>query len=909
MDLRYRIPDGLTPSRIGHRWCLPTTRGGKVAVDDRVIELWQKANGRSLDEILSLTAGADIDALAIRAGLACLCEAGFLIREGYNSEVTIHQHKTGKMVSVVIVAHNGLNWLVDLLPSIYQQTYSPIEIIALDNGSSEAVGEWLAGAYPDVYYTSIERPVSLATAINLGISLASGDYFLVLNQDIVLAPNCVAELVARAESDPNCAAVACKLLFMWAPSFINGIGNRVESSSWGTDNCIGWLDLGQFDHWEEVPSTCYAATLIPRTAWSAIGPVDEGFILYYEDSEWSYRARLMGWRILFAPYAIAYHAFGGQVPTGVESVLSPSKIRSVSYGRLRFAKKIVIDDLYEDYVINYLREDTNNLLKFLIKFDFKRAGAYLSAWRRFAQDIHKLNCLREKIMGQKVERGEDVFHLGREFPRAKIWNGIPELNWSDITKDYLPLIRAGKTRTVPEFMDSNIKRKILIISHDVISTNLAGTGMRYLEMARAIRGEDLDVTLAVPQDTDLEIPELRIVRYWEDRPTSLQVLVENHDVAIISGYMVQKFPFLEKTETSLVVDLYDPLILENVHYYFDRTIFEQGSLNQTTVDVTNRLSKIGDFFICGNERQRDFWMGVLAANGRINPKTIKNDPALRSLLEIVGIGIPSRDLRRQPFLKGLDPLFPSDCKIVLWGGGIWNWLDPLTLIKAWPAVIAKHPEARLVFLGTRHPNPQVPHHEMVDKAINLAKEIGEEERSIRFIEWVSYIEREALLGEADIGVMLHPISIETRYSLRTRVLDYIWASLPILITQGDITSEWVKEYGLGMVVPEYNVDAVASALNSLLDIPKVNWYTAFERIHEKFKWERVVEPLRQYCLEPRHAPDRIDRYSHSILIEYPNSKIEKALAIYKKHGLLTLLWRVIYHIFWLITHRKPWTDS
>jgi glycosyltransferase involved in cell wall biosynthesis len=547
-------------------------------------------------------------------------------------------------------------------------------------------------------------------------------------------------------------------------------------------------------------------------------------------------------------------------------------------------------------------------LRYIIKLDFKSAGAYINAWRRFTRDMRDLDKLRDDLMDRKIEKAEEVFHTGREFPRAKIWNGFPQLSWDDITQDYLPIIRAGKTRPMPEFMDPSIKRRILVVSHDVISSNLAGTGMRYLEIARAISSDQLDVTLAVPQDTDLEIPGLRIVRYWEDRPTSLQVLVENHDVALISGYMVQKFPFLEKTETSLVVDLYDPLVLENVHYYLDRTSFEQDALNQTAVEVTNRLAEIGDFFICGNERQRDFWMGVLAANGRVNPRTIKTDPAMRSLLDIVGIGFPSRELRSQPFLKGVDPLIPQDCRIVLWGGGIWNWLDPLTLIKAWPEVVARHPEARLVFLGTRHPNPQVPHHEMADKAMRLAEETGEAGQTIRFIEWVSYADREALLSEADIGVTLHPVTIETRYSLRTRVLDYIWARLPILITQGDVTSEWVEENGLGKVVPEGDVEAVASALNGLLDAPKTDWHAAFERMHERFSWERVVDPLRQYCLEPSHAPDRIDRNSRSIVIEYPDSKIHKARAIYKEQGLGALLWRAIYHVFWLLTRRPTQTE-
>ncbi len=102
---------------------------------------------------------------------------------------------------------------------------------------------------------------------------------------------------------------------------------------------------------------------------------------------------------------------------------------------------------------------------------------------------------------------------------------------------------------------------------------------------------------------------------------------------------------------------------------------------------------MGDYFLCGNERQRDYWLGILTANGRINPRTFNQDPTLLSLIDIVGVGIPDREpvhtdgLCPRPLLRGIHPIIPDDAKIVLWGGGIWNWLDPLTLINAWPQVL------------------------------------------------------------------------------------------------------------------------------------------------------------------------------------------------------------------------------
>jgi hypothetical protein len=98
--------------------------------------------------------------------------------------------------------------------------------------------------------------------------------------------------------------------------------------------------------------------------------------------------------------------------------------------------------------------------------------------------------------------------------------------------------------------------------------------------------------------------------------------------------------------------------------------------------------------------------------------------------------------------------------------------------------------------------------------------------------------------------------VETRLSIRTRVLDYIWARLPILITDGDITSEWVRQYKIGKVVQPFDEKEVAQALLEMLGKPKSEYAAYFSPLHETYTWERVVEPLRRFCLEGQPAPDR-----------------------------------------------------
>ncbi|MCC6192152.1 MAG: glycosyltransferase [Anaerolineales bacterium] len=877
---------------------LTTPAGGRVAVDDRLLAVWRAADGRLPDEVLALqpVPGAAPD--EVRAALACLAEAGLLERVGVPVAAPSAPCAASGVpgaVSAIVVSHNAMSWLEICLPSLAAQTYPALEVIVVDNASTDGLRDWLARNHPAFKCVHTEQLVSLSAALNRGAEAASGRYLLLLNADIRLAPAAVAELVAVAEAQPKCAAVAAMLRFTWAEAFINGLGNYVRDHSWGADIAYGHLDLGQFDRWRQVPSVCFAATLIPRDAWDAVGPADEAFPLYYEDAEWSYRARLLGYEIAAAPRAVIYHAFGSSVPTGAAASLTPLKLRRAVFGRLRFTLKTLTGSTLRRFLRNYLAEDRSNLLRAAGRRDWGEVRAYLGAWLAALLSLPRLYGRRRALLRRRQIPDAQLFAQQGAWPAPFDHNGLPRLDWRAVAGHYLPLMHTGQARPLPEFeVPPRPARRphLLIASNDVVATRMAGPGMRYLEMARALAA-DCDVTLAVPGETDFTEPGLRLVRYDERRPHSLPVLARNADVALVSGYMVEKFPDLSMLDTRLVVDLYDPFMLENLHYYVREPLAVQEGANTHAISIVNRLARLGDFFICGSERQRDLWMGVLAANGRVNPRTFAQDATLRQLIDVVSLGFPDRPLHAGRHLRGVHPAFPPESRIVLWGGGMWDWLDPLSLLRAWPAVLGRHPYARLVYLGTRHPNPDVPSHAVVGECLRLAEALGEKDRSVFFIEWLPYAEREALLSEADVGVVLHPVHVETRYSIRTRVFDYFWAGLPVLVTEGDVTSEWVRELGLGCVVPPFDEAAIAAALGDMLSRPKSAWAPAFAPLAERFSWQRVVEPLRHYCLAGQSAPDRAPRR-----VEQPVQRtgLRQALYLWSTEGFGTMLSRGLRYL-------------
>lgn len=463
----YRIPSGVQALSVGGRWVLTTAQQGRVAVDPAVLSVWRGADGHSLAELTAAwkeTAqpkiGLSDSVTVLRAALACLAEAGLLEREPARVEntdplVNLNQAGTADLapcVSVILVGYNSRTWLETCLPSLSRQGYTPLEIILVDNGSTDDTLDWLAQRYPEVRTCVLPDSISLAGAINCGVDCARGDYFLILNPDVVVEKTAIAEMLAVYQSDPACAAVAAKLRFSWAPAFFNGLGNRVGAFSWGMDNALGHLDLGQYDGWRELPSVCFAATLISRSAWQSVGRLDEKFPMYYEDSEWSYRARILGWKLLAAPQAVVYHAFSGRIPGGESSQMQTRKLRRVVYGRLRFAYKLLGSAFWLRFWIGYGAEDMANLLLSLLRRNPSAFKAILSGWMDFCAAAGSLRLERSALQARRQIGDRQLFDLQRTLPGAYIWHGLPELTWDLIRNEYLPLLASGMTHPVPEFL-------------------------------------------------------------------------------------------------------------------------------------------------------------------------------------------------------------------------------------------------------------------------------------------------------------------------------------------------------------------------------------------------------------------------------------------------------------------------
>jgi len=389
---------------------------------------------------------------------------------------------------------------------------------------------------------------------------------------------------------------------------------------------------------------------------------------------------------------------------------------------------------------------------------------------------------------------------------------------------------------------------ILIISHDIVGEQMAGPGIRYFHLAQVLARE-FPVILAVPESS--AIPgDFPAIVYGSGNDEHLEQAVENARVVVVPAVHVIQIPALWTTRSPVVVDGYDPFVAE--------TLYLGGDVS-TLQRVLTKAYLLGDFFICASERQRDWWLGLLEAHGRINPYTFGEDPSLRKLVDVVPFGLPEEPPRAtKPVIKGVWPGIGPEDKVLLWGGGLWPWLDPLTAIRAVARVWRQRQDVRLIFPGTRHPNPWmsgIPTHN--EAAQRLAGELGLLGRAVFFGEWVPYEGWPNVLLESDRALTLHPDTLEARLAFRSRVLDYIWAGLPMIATRGDATSDLVERYRLGIVVDYADDTGVANAILQLLETPKEAWQAQFESARRDLTWEQAARPLIEFCRHPRRAPDKV----------------------------------------------------
>jgi GT2 family glycosyltransferase len=238
-------------------------------------------------------------------------------------------------LSVVVVNWNGREHLEVCLGSLRRQTLAGIEIVLVDNGSTDGSREFVGARFGDaVRLVALADNRGYAGGLNAGIAVARGRYLMPLNSDTEVATECCARLLAAADAHPTSGMFAPKILAFDERARLDNVGHWLYADGLSRGRGRLEIDRGQYDAEEEIvlPSGC--AVLLRRAMLADVGLFDEDLFAYCDDTDLGLRARLAGWRCWAVPGAVVYHKY-----SAASAAYSPLKAFLVERNRAWVALK------------------------------------------------------------------------------------------------------------------------------------------------------------------------------------------------------------------------------------------------------------------------------------------------------------------------------------------------------------------------------------------------------------------------------------------------------------------------------------------------------------------------------------------------------------------------------------------
>ncbi|MEB0001339.1 glycosyltransferase [Cryobacterium sp. 10I1] len=777
------------------------------------------------------------------------------------NEVCFLKKQRPGVVSVVLVNFRGAEDTIECVRGLLELDWPRelLEIIVVENGSGDDSLVRLQDIAGDVVLVESEINTGFTGGCNLGVARSTGEFVAFLNNDARPDIGWIREAIATFSGGANIGAVASKVLD-WDGDKVDYIDGSITWYGMGYKPHAGETDRGAWDDEKDVLFGTGAAMFIRSSVFHELGGFDDSFFMFYDDVDLGWRLNLLGYRFRFQPKSLAFHKhhasmnkFGNFRETyllernalyTLYKNLDDESLAQVFPGALLLATRRAVARGSLDSTSLDIRKPGNDDEATLPISKQTMAGIY--AVDQFVELLPEMRAARAKVQETRAVSDRQLKSLfgNTDEPAYPI-------------EGYL----RGYEKIVDNLGQLSIvgRRHILVITGDPVGYRMAGPAIRAWNIAKLL-SEDHDVRLlsmskAVALDDMVEVGVIS-----HHHPSSVDEHEKWADVIIVQGHALELFPSLETSKKVLVVDVYDPLQLEQLEQGRGQTLALWDKQVTEAKDALNHQLLLGDFFLCASERQRHFWLGQLSALGRVNPYTYSRDNDLDTLIAVAPFGIPSEEpVHLHPAMRGVVPGIGADDKIIIWGGGIYNWFDPNTLIRSVAKLAVEHPNIRLFFMGVKHPNPLVPEMEVVGAARALSDELGLSGKHVFFNEtWVPYEDRQDYLLEADLGVSTHFQHVETTFSFRTRILDYLWAGLPIVTTDGDSFGSLVAGESLGAAVPERDVDALAAAIATYLydDESVLAARNNVARVRQSFTWDKALAPLVEFCRAPQHAADK-----------------------------------------------------
>jgi GT2 family glycosyltransferase len=239
--------------------------------------------------------------------------------------------------AAVVLNHNGRDLLLECLQSLMTSTYANLQIVVVDNGSSDGSAEAAENRFPSVFVIRSNSNAGVAGGRNAGVRWVGANltvaYIIFLDNDTQVEPNTIGAMIAAADGQPDIGMVAPKAFRQRGNRELLSAGGMHFNPYTGTlqDVASGEYDVGQYDQGRDIQACPGFAFLVRADVFDQIGGFDNAFNPYgWEDVDLSLRARRGGFRIVYAPDAVVYHA-GGRAGRGIVDLYERHKAKNMFY--------------------------------------------------------------------------------------------------------------------------------------------------------------------------------------------------------------------------------------------------------------------------------------------------------------------------------------------------------------------------------------------------------------------------------------------------------------------------------------------------------------------------------------------------------------------------------------------------
>ena len=306
----------------------------------------------------------------------------------------------GGVVSAVVVSRPGRANLCACLVSLLRQTCRGLDIVVVASvRDADVAADFAVRENAAVRVVAVSERLSRAARINRGVRETQGEFLFILDAGVEADSAAVENLKMRLLGDPGAAAAAPVVRFADLRTFVKRVGKHIKGKGRPNDNFSGAVDLGVFDAAGDLPAADFDAVFIRRSAWAHVGPADGKIAGGCDDLEWSFRARLLGRRIVAAGAAVVHLGDGGQGPESEE-------LRRIAAGRLRLVLKLFRGKTRRDYLISFVKEDIKAFLSRIARRNRPGAFAYPRAYTGLLFSLPGILWRRAGIMRRR-DRGFD----------------------------------------------------------------------------------------------------------------------------------------------------------------------------------------------------------------------------------------------------------------------------------------------------------------------------------------------------------------------------------------------------------------------------------------------------------------------------------------------------------------------